>query len=969
MAVAVLCFSLLAPIPPAAAADAPGVTAPTVSSGFDEPGDPADEINADGTSVSNPLDEEDMLDPLTLEPLAAGDDAGLSAVTGIGVGADAGHQSRAIVAPIVPLEHVIDVAVVRPAGSKTATTISDDGVTSLIKKLSSYWSTQTAGQISVIRQSASILRYTSEYSCSEPGSLMPDAATRFGTTDSAYNTRTGRHLLVIVPKGCGSTGQASVGIGDMVVSPANGGVIWMQDVAWGLDVVAHEFGHNLGLRHANSHECPNTADGQPVFEGTPGATPGSFSNGCSTNEYGDRVDIMGNISIINGQINPAPTVLSVSNALSLGVIAPEAIERVSLVGGAQRVDKLITLSSVSATTGTRGVVATDPISGAEYIFEYRDGSGADAQTLFGRGKLSDYGVGFGIRMLTNRPRASSDVFTVIDPSVYYGRRQHFEAGETLTSRTGGVSVQILSISGGVARLAVVLGAKPLFPTPVGSSVPTIDGELTPGSTLSVDPGIWSTGTFAYEWAADGVVIADAHAPTLTLGAAESGKAITVMVTGTKADYLPASETSAPTAKVAGATPVIAGEPTLGATLVATTPGWADGTSFSFHWTADGTAIPGATESSFTVTPLQIGRLIAVQVTGVLSDFAEITRMSAPLAPVPAATLRYSFTPEPGQILSWPDADLFATSDCCRLGFRWLANGVPVAGATTPSITVPTVVAAGTVFTLEVAVRSAAPLIGGASDLKASFSGEAVVGSTLYARSDGVALSDLAPQWLANGVALKGATQTTLIVPAGAAGKKISVQLTWPAASLKATSALSLRVSKATIPFVAGVAATGAVLTAQPGSWTTSMVRRYQWAADGKPITGATKPTFTVPSTLLGATLSVTVTGSRSGFAPVSRTSASTAAILLPLSATKPAIIGVAKVNKPLTTKVAAWGPGDVALTYQWFANGSAIAEATGVGYTPTTATIGKRLTVTVTGAKDGYRSVTLTSAVTAKVAR
>ncbi|GAA3881749.1 hypothetical protein GCM10022381_24990 [Leifsonia kafniensis] len=1002
LAVSVLCCSLLTPLGATAAVDSDGVAPSALLSDVggdavseaisaesdaglhDEIGeaDTEGETDTEGDAeaegddaVSNLRNADDMLDPLTLEPLELldpDDDAATGETAGGDTVATAPQpQAAAGYATSVGTEHMIDVAIVTPTG-KVAPTLTDAEVSALIAKASTYWSAQSGGQISSIRQGTATLRYTTPYACSEPGYLMPDAASRFGNSDTVYNERNGRHLLVIVPKGCGSEGQAGVGLGDLVVSPANGGVIWMQNLPWGLDIFAHEFGHNLGLRHANTHECPNAADGTPVFEGTPGAVSGnftpSFSDGCVAEEYGDRVDVMGNISVINGQVNAAPSTLSVTNALSLGVMPVEAVERIALEG-ASTVTRSVSLKSVSSTgAGTRGVVVTDPISGTEYVFEHRDGSGQDAQSLFGKGKLADYGVGFGVRMMTNRLGASSEVFTALDSSVYYGRRQYFRAGETLVSRTGGVQMRITSIAASTATLEITLRSTPTNPAPVGSSVPTIDGEFTPGETLSVRPGIWSTTTLDYQWLANGSPIAGATAATLLLGPDQSGAAITVRITGSKPGFVSVSRTSEPSIKVAGATPKIAGTAALGSTLVAETPGWAPGTTFDYQWYAGAAAIPGATEAAFAVTPLQIGRPIAVEVTGTQAGYALVTRMSGETSVVPAGTLRYQFSPQPGETLSWPDANLYSAPACCRLSYRWLADGIAISGATQPTYTVASVLPAGGTFSLEVAVRSAG-VPGGVSDLKASIGGVAVVGSTLNAVSEGVDLGDLTIQWLANGVALKGATQAALIVPAGAAAKRLTVQLTWVAASLKVTSAATLRVSKAVTPSVAGPMVVGAVVTAKPGIWTTGMVLRYQWAANGSPIAGATKATYKVPATLLGQTLTVAVTGSKVGYATVALTSAATTAILLPLVAKKPVIVGVVKVNRQLTAKVAAWGPADVALTYQWFAAGKRVDGATEATFTPTGTRLGQRITVAVTGTKDGYRSSTLTSAATARVAR
>jgi hypothetical protein len=57
-----------------------------------------------------------------------------------------------------------------------------------------------------------------------------------------------------------------------------------------------------------------------------------------------------------------------------------------------------------------------------------------------------------------------------------------------------------------------------------------------------------------------------------------------------------------------------------------------------------------------------------------------------------------------------------------------------------------------------------------------------------------------------------------------------------------------------------------------------------------------------------------------------------------------------------------WGPAPVQLAYRWKRNGVAIAGATGRTYTLTRSDAGKSVTVTVTGRKFGYTTVSKTSA-------
>ncbi|NMO53772.1 hypothetical protein HH310_21635 [Actinoplanes sp. TBRC 11911] len=84
------------------------------------------------------------------------------------------------------------------------------------------------------------------------------------------------------------------------------------------------------------------------------------------------------------------------------------------------------------------------------------------------------------------------------------------------------------------------------------------------------------------------------------------------------------------------------------------------------------------------------------------------------------------------------------------------------------------------------------------------------------------------------------------------------------------------------------------------------------------------------------------------------------------STPKPKITGTAKHGQTLTATAAAWSP-KASLTYQWYADGTAIKNATTASYTIAAKYEGARLTVSVTGSKSGYATVTVTSAETGVV--
>ncbi|MDF1488204.1 alkaline phosphatase [Tessaracoccus caeni] len=74
----------------------------------------------------------------------------------------------------------------------------------------------------------------------------------------------------------------------------------------------------------------------------------------------------------------------------------------------------------------------------------------------------------------------------------------------------------------------------------------------------------------------------------------------------------------------------------------------------------------------------------------------------------------------------------------------------------------------------------------------------------------------------------------------------------------------------------------------------------------------------------------------------------------------PTISGTATVGKTLKAAVKSWKPG-AAYSFKWLRNGKTISGATGTTYKLTTADVGKKISVKVTGSKAGYKSVSKTS--------
>ena len=170
------------------------------------------------------------------------------------------------------------------------------------------------------------------------------------------------------------------------------------------------------------------------------------------------------------------------------------------------------------------------------------------------------------------------------------------------------------------------------------------------------------------------------------------------------------------------------------------------------------------------------------------------------------------------------------------------------------------------------------------------------------------------------------------------------------------------------PVVTGSTRVGRTLAAAAGTWDAGVALGYQWLRDGAPIAGATSTTYAVLAGDLARRMSVVVTGTRPGFATVSRTSAQTAPVVKGRldRPPKPKIKGSAKVGQRLKVVPGAW-PSGVRLKFRWYVDGRAVRGATGKRLLLKQSFRGKRIQVKVTGKKPGYRPRKTTSARTGAV--
>lgn len=441
--------------------------------------------------------------------------------------------------------------------------------------------------------------------------------------------------------------------------------------------------------------------------------------------------------------------------------------------------------------------------------------------------------------------------------------------------------------------------------------PSFSGTVKVGGALTASGGDWTPkgNTYVYRWRADGVNITGAVGRYYTPTSAQLGKQLSVSVTASRPGWPTAraysvSKTVAPGTLSATTAPTISGTPRVDSTLTATKGTWSPtGATYLYRWRLDGTPVPGATGSTFTPGPADVGRRVSVTVTASKTGYASVSSTSAPTAVVAPGLLSattkpaISGLPKVGSTLTaqpgtWSKPGL-------SYAYQWLVGGTAVSGAEGPTY-VPRAADIGLPVTVKVT-----------------------------ARRDGYA------------------TTSASSAPTGNVAR--------------GTFALRSR------PTITGShTRVGSRLTASTGAWSPAGTYAYQWYADRVPITGATGSSFIPRSRDLGARIQVRVYVRRDGFVTNSALSYSTAEIGYGriLSQTAPTISGVPRLGSTVSVSPGQYTPPGATVRYQWLRDGKVLTGATGRSRRITVGDLGHRLSARVRFSASGYTTRTATTAET-----
>lgn len=345
-------------------------------------------------------------------------------------------------------------------------------------------------------------------------------------------------------------------------------------------------------------------------------------------------------------------------------------------------------------------------------------------------------------------------------------------------------------------------------------------------------------------------------------------------------------------------PFVHGTPQIGATLTAEPTAWGPvPVTLAYRWgyydDQDFVAIPGAVAATFTPTADLAGRSLHVEITGTAPGHVTPPPVTAPAGVVggstpTAAGLRLTGATTAGStVTAHVDSPVPATSN---VELRWYADGELLVDAFGPTLAITPALAGkavgararvydftfGQVSSYENELTLFTQLPGVLNPGAVTVTGTPAAGQTLTAAPGtwGPGTVTLGYQWTRNGTAIPGATRATYTAVAADGGAQLAVAVTGtrdryaPVTARSAAVAVPRTVVAGT-PTIQGLAQPRSTVTASPGTWGPSGVSlSYRWYRNGVAVPGATGSSLALTSKDVGTSITVAVTGSIPGAAPI-----------------------------------------------------------------------------------------------------
>ncbi|MBO1268232.1 S-layer homology domain-containing protein [Arthrobacter cavernae] len=283
-----------------------------------------------------------------------------------------------------------------------------------ITAASEYWKKMSNNRLSMsVDETRTTTGFSSTATSGQSYFEIMDTVTREATERLGWVAGPYKALVVFIP-----VSQLSYGALGAGWSGGNQGGRMLMPVPSNFtkNVVAHEFGHILGLMHADSLQCLSGAS-----DVGPGTNGGFADTSCTIREYGDTMDLMGAAQYRLPAISSSLWYLG-------GFGRGDEILNVGVASGR----KSYTLKAWAGDEANRAVKFTDPKSGEAYYLELRLPVGYDAGLAVGGNQ--------GVKIVQNGG-ASYASSLILMPSTrpftgYYAENHAWQAGSTFTTHAG-----------------------------------------------------------------------------------------------------------------------------------------------------------------------------------------------------------------------------------------------------------------------------------------------------------------------------------------------------------------------------------------------------------------------------------------------------------------------------------------------------------------------------------------------------